>query len=128
VLLWLWYVAPRLGPVAPDPVRGRRRLLDHLRASGRFLWSNGGAQRMLDAARESCLRRITRVYPDVLAIAEPERPQRVAEILGWPEERTRQLLAPAGPAKMMDFLQTIGLYQAVHEQLALNARASSRKT
>lgn len=128
LLLWLWYVAPRLGPVAPDPARDRRRLLDHLRASGRFLWSNGGAQRMLDAARESCLRRITRVYPDVLAIAEAERPQRLAEILGWPEQRARQLLVPASPAKMMDFLQTINLYQAVHEQLALNARASSRKT
>jgi len=128
LLFWLWYVAPRMGPVAPDPERNRRRLLDHLRASGRFLWSNGGAQRMLDAAREACLRRIARAYPDVLAVTESERPQRLAEVLGWPEARTRQLLAPAVPAKMMDFLQTIGLYQAVHEQLALNARASSRKT
>lgn len=128
LLLWLWYVAPRLGPIAPDPVRSRRRLLDHLRASGRFLWSRGGAQRMLDAARDSCLRRITRAHPDFLAISEPERPQRLAEILGWPEERTRQLLAPASAAKMMEFLHTIGLYQAVHEQLALKARASSRKS
>ena len=128
LLLWLWYVAPRFGPIAPDPVRSRRRLLDHLRASGRFLWSRGGAQRMLDAARDSCMRRITRAHPDLLAISELERPRRLAEILGWPEDRARQLLAPASATKMMDFLQTIGLYQAVHEQLALKARASPRKT
>jgi hypothetical protein len=128
LLLWLWYVAPRLGPIAPDPVRSRRRLLDHLRASGRFLWSSGGAQRLLDAARDSCLRRISRIHPDILGIPEADRPRRLAEILGWPEPRARQLLAPANAARMMDFLQSIGLYQAVHEQLALRARASSRKT
>ncbi len=128
LLLWLCYVAPRFGPIAPDPTRSRRRLLDHLRASGRFLWSSGGAQRMLDAARDSCLRRISRAHPDFLALSEPERPRRLAEILGWPEERTGQLLAPGSATKMMGFLQTIGLYQAMHEQLALKARASSRKT
>lgn len=128
LLFWLWQVAPRLGPIAPDPVRERRRLLDHLRASGRFLWSRGGTQRMVDAARDSCLRRITRTHPDFLAVPDAERPRWLAGVLGWPEERTRQLLAPASPVKMMDFLQTIGLYQAVHEQLALKARASSRKT
>ncbi|HEX7813366.1 MAG TPA: DUF4350 domain-containing protein [Burkholderiales bacterium] len=128
LLLWLWSVAPRLGPIAPDPARNRRRLLDHLRASGRFLWSSGGAQRMLDAARDSCLRRIARAHPDFLAISDAERPRWLAEILGWPEPRVRQLLAPANAAKMMDFLQAIGLYQAVHEQLALKARVPSRKT
>lgn len=128
LLLWLWQVALRLGPIAPDPVRGRRHLLDHLRASGRFLWSRGGTQRMIDAARDSSLRRITRAHPDFLAVPEAERPRWLAGVLGWPEERTRQLLAPASPAKMMDFLQTIALYQAVHEQLALNTRASTRKT
>jgi hypothetical protein len=37
--VWLWRVASRFGPVAPDPEPARRRLLDHLRASGRFQWS-----------------------------------------------------------------------------------------
>jgi len=123
----LWYAVPRFGPIAPDPARSRRRLLDHLRASGRYLWSNGGAQRMLDAARDASLRRIGRVYPDFLALPDADRAQRLAEILGWPEERARQILAPPSAAKMTDFLQAIHLYQAVQEQLALSARNSSRK-
>lgn len=127
VLLWLGSAAPRFGPVSPDPPRGRRRLLDHLRASGRFLWSNGGAQRMLDAARDACLRRIARAHPDFLAVPEAERPQRLAGLLGWPEDRARRLLAPAGAGRMIEFMDTIALYQSVHEHLALKARASSRK-
>jgi hypothetical protein len=127
LVLWLWRTVPRLGPVAPDPERSRRRLLDHLRASGRFLWSSGGAQRMLDAAREACLRRIGRAHPDFLATPESERPRRLAELLGWPEARAREVLEPAQPKKMLEFLQTIGLYQAVHEQLALKAGAPPGK-
>ena len=124
--IWLWHAAPRFGPIAPDPTRSRRRLLDHLRASGRYLWSNGGAQRMLDAARDACLRRIGRAHPDFLALPDADRAQRLAEILGWPEERARQLLVPPNAAKMVDFLQAIHLYHAVQEQLALSARNSPR--
>jgi hypothetical protein len=43
--VWLWRVSSRFGPVAPDPEPARRRLLDHLRASGRFQWSRGGGAR-----------------------------------------------------------------------------------
>jgi hypothetical protein len=54
---WLWRIAPRFGPMAPDPEPVRRRLLDHLRASGRFQWSAGGAATLAEAAREAALRR-----------------------------------------------------------------------
>jgi hypothetical protein len=51
LLLWLWKVVPRSGPVAPDPGRERRRLLDHLRASGRVVWAKGQGARLLEASR-----------------------------------------------------------------------------
>ena len=117
--LWLWSATPRLGPVAPDPDRARRRLLDHLRASGRFLWAHGGSQRLVDAAREACLRRIARVHPDLIALPEAERSARLAELLGLDAEQSRQLFLQKAPARMIDFLNTITLYQTVHERLAL---------
>ncbi len=129
LLLWLWRIAPRLGPVAPDPGRVRRRLLDHLRASGRFLWANGGAQRLIEAAREACLRRILRAHPDFSAVPEPQRAARLAEILGLPQERAARILVPPTPRRMTDFLHTISLYHFVHERLAYRqARLPSRKT
>lgn len=124
--LWLWRVAPRFGPVAPDPERVRRRLLDHLRASGRFLWANGGARQLLEAAREACLRRVARAHPDLLAAPESERAPRLAGLLGLTAEQARVLLAPAAATRMIDFLQTVRLYQTVHERLSLRRTGKGR--
>ncbi len=49
-LFALWHSAPRFGPMAADPEPARRRLGDHLLASGRFLWSHGERQRLLHSA------------------------------------------------------------------------------
>ncbi|MBI3528265.1 MAG: DUF4350 domain-containing protein [Betaproteobacteria bacterium] len=128
LLLWLWSAAPRLGPIAPDPVRARRRLLDHLRASGRFLWAHGGSQLLVDAAREACLRRIARVHPDLIAAPgtehEAEREARLAELIGLDAEQSRMLFSQKAPTRMIEFLHTIRLYQTVHERLALRRPAA----
>jgi hypothetical protein len=116
--LWLWSAVPRLGPIAPDPERSRRRLLDHLRASGRFLWVHGGSQLLVDAARDACLRRIARVHPDLIASPEPERSERLQELIGLDAEQSRQLFAPTAPTRMIDFLLAIRLYQTIHERLS----------
>lgn len=49
-LFALWQSIPRFGPMAADPEPTRRRLGDHLLASGRFLWSHGERQRLLQSA------------------------------------------------------------------------------
>jgi hypothetical protein len=124
LVLWLWSAAPRLGPVAPDPQRARRRLLDHLRASGRFQWAHGGAQLLVDAARDACLRRIAGAHPELLAAPEVERAARLAELMGLDAEQSRLLFARKAPTSMTDFLHTVSLYHTVHERLALRKPAS----
>jgi hypothetical protein len=124
LLAWLWHTTPRFGPIAPDPERARRRLLDHLRASGRFLWSHGAAGVLADAAREACLRRIARVHPELLAVPEAGRKARTAELLGLDASQSRMLFSQKAPTRMPDFLQAIRLYQTVHEKLALRRRAT----
>jgi hypothetical protein len=119
LLLWLWRIAPRFGPVQPDPERARRRLLDHLRASGRFLWSNGGSAQLLEAAREACLRRVLRAHPDLMAASEAQRKARIAQLLGLSEAQAASLLAAPAATRMIEFLHTIRLYQEIHERLAL---------
>lgn len=126
LLLWLWRVAPRFGPVLPDPERQRRRLLDHLRASGRFLWSNGGRARLIEAAREACLRHVIRAHPDLLAAPESERAERIAQLLAMPVDLARQVVSAPTQSRAADFMQTISLYQEIHERLAL--RRTSRGT
>jgi hypothetical protein len=54
--LWLMRIIPRLGPLEPDEAPPRRSLLEHLAASGRFLWSRGASAPLLDAVRERASR------------------------------------------------------------------------
>jgi hypothetical protein len=126
LLCWLWRVVPRFGPVAPDPERARRRLLDHLRASGRFLWANGHAMRLLEASREACLRRIGRAFPHFLSANVETRTAQLVDTLGITEEQAQRILKPQENAKMLQFLQTIRLYQSVLSRLAASHPTSTK--
>ena len=117
ILLWLWKVVPRFGPIMPDIDRNRRRLLDHLRASGRFLWSNGHATRLLEASRDACIRQIGRSLPHFLSTPAAARPQLLIDALGLTEEQAHRILQPQSAAKMLPFWQTIRLYQRVYARL-----------
>jgi len=121
ILLWLWKVVPRFGPIMPDIDRNRRRLLDHLRASGRFLWSNGHSTRLLEASRDACVRQIARSLPQFMSTAPQARPQLLMHALDLTEEQAHRILQPQSTAKMLPFWQTIRLYQRVY------ARFGSRR-
>ena len=118
LLLWLWRVIPRFGPVLPDPERARRSLLDHLRASGRFLWSNGRATRLLESSREACLRRVSRSLPHFRTASPSERVSQLTRALGIKEEHARRIVEPQEGGNMLQFVQTIRVYQQVYSRLA----------
>ena len=95
LVLWLWRIGPRFGPVAADLPPARRRLLDHLRASGRFHWNNRGRDRLAEAAREACLARLARAHPGFAALPPGERAAQLAAYAGISEAEAARLLAPA---------------------------------
>ncbi|UCH46540.1 MAG: hypothetical protein JSU95_10435 [Betaproteobacteria bacterium] len=128
LILWLWRVIPRFGPIMPDADRKRRRLLDHLRASGRFLWSNGHATRLVEASREACLRQIARSLPHFLSATEEARIEQLVHTLGITQEQAQRILQPQEGGKMIHFWQTIRLYQRVYSRLAIRSAASGTKS
>lgn len=120
LVLWLWRIAPRFGPIAPDPERARRSLLDHLRASGRFLWAAGQGARLAEAAREAALRRLQRAHPDFAALSRSEREARLAASFGLGGDDARQVLERAAPRTIPEFVRSLRVFQAIHERLARN--------
>jgi len=126
LLLWLWKSIPRSGPVAPDPERARRRLLDHLRASGRFLWARGKGARLLEVSREACLRQLSRALPDFETASASQQASRLMRMFGISNEQVQQILTPQAPGKMLHFMHTIHLYQSIHARLAQHQAQSSR--
>jgi hypothetical protein len=117
LVLWLWRIAPRFGPVAPDAPPARRRLLDHLRASGRYYWSKGLRSRLVLAARDAALRRIARSQPDFAAAAAGEREERLASLAGIRREDAAQFIAAGGAMRGHDFIRVVQRAQRVHAAL-----------
>jgi hypothetical protein len=117
-LLWLLHVAPRFGPMTPEGAPARRRLLDHLRASGRFAWSAGRASHLAAAARDTAMRRFARHHPELVPVDSPQRIERFAAALGLTVEDAQHLVVPHAPRTPVEFVRLITLAQRVHEQLA----------
>ena len=116
--LWLWRAAPRFGPLVPDAPPARRRLLDHLRASGRYFWAGGRRERLLAAAREAALRRIARSQPDFAVAHDAERAARLARLAGVPQaEAARFMAAHPGEIPGGVFIDSVRIAQRVHTTL-----------
>jgi hypothetical protein len=117
LVLWLWSIAPRFGPVAPDAPPGRRRLLDHLRASGRYFWVKGLRARLVAAARDAAVRRIARAQPDFVAASPAERAARVSALTGIPKDEAARFLGASGPMRGAEFIRLTQYAQRVHSAL-----------
>ncbi|MCD6043080.1 MAG: hypothetical protein K0R40_2683 [Burkholderiales bacterium] len=120
--LWLWSIVPRFGPVVPDLPPGRRRLLDHLRASGRYYWANGLRSRLVVAARDAALRRVTRAQPDFALAPEAERVSRLSAIAGISKEDAARFMTAAGAMRGADFIRVTQHAQRIHSSLEKGAK------
>jgi len=58
----------RLGPLLPDPNTDRRSILEHIQATGVFLWRQGHGAMLLDSARQSA-----GLPPEGRAITDPRQ-------------------------------------------------------
>jgi hypothetical protein len=63
LLVWLWRVVPRFGPLVPGASFDRRSLLEHIRAVGRFHADQRRQGRLLQVLRTDCLELFGRVSP-----------------------------------------------------------------
>jgi hypothetical protein len=88
--LWFWRVKSRFGSLLPDPQVDRRAVLEHIRASGRWMWqSKTGRQTLLDAMRLDVRQLLQRRAPDVLVLSDEEQVQRLAQAAGISQQNLK---------------------------------------
>lgn len=115
--LWVWRAGPRFGPVRPDAPPARRRLLDHLRATGRYYWTHDLRARLVAAARDAALRRVARAQPDFGQAAEGARTARLARLAGVGADEAKRFLGTADSVGSQDFIRLVRTAQRVHSAL-----------
>jgi hypothetical protein len=123
LVAWLWRIAPRFGPIAPDAPPARRRLLDHLRASGRFYWAQGLRERLVAAARDAALRRVARAQPEFAAAPDAERAERLVALAAVSAGEASRLIGAAGPMRGAAFIEVMQTAQRVHAALEKGNRS-----
>jgi hypothetical protein len=103
--------------VAPDLPPARRRLLDHLRASGRYYWAKGLRSRLVVAARDAALWRLARAQPDFASASPKEKAGRLASLIQATPEEAHRFLGAAGAMRGADFIRITQHAQRVHSAL-----------
>jgi hypothetical protein len=117
LLFYLWSVAPRFGPVQPDPPTERRELMEHVRASGSFLLRNGGFDTLVSAVRSALLRRVQQRHPQWLLLDARARVQRVAEHTGLAADEIEDALESATSTRRDTLVKRIATLEAIRKRL-----------
>jgi hypothetical protein len=120
LLLWTWNATRRFGPLLPAGDTVRRALIEHIEASGRWLWKlPQGRILLLEAVRKRTLQQLLRRLPELHALDGNERARRLARLTQLPEALVSDALLGAPAARAADFTRQISILQqlrAHHER------------
>lgn len=93
VALLFWMAVRRFGPLLPPAATERRSLMEHIAASGAWLWqAEGGRQLLLEAARQETLALLRRRAPALLRVPSQQLPAALARASGFDLEHLSQAL------------------------------------
>jgi hypothetical protein len=117
LLLGLWRMGSRFGPIETATTQTRRSLAEHVRATGYFLWHNQGGALMLQAVQAVATRRLERRFP---ALSFPTRKARLdaaAAAINVDTDILGEALQPRGNATPELFLRAIATLEKVRKTL-----------
>jgi len=117
IVFWLWSLVPRFGPLRADPEPQRRRLLDHLRANGRLLWSGGARAELGRAARDWAVARVAHEHPHIRALSSEEFVAFLERRFRLPHAWAVLFLPEASHADVPRFVALARACRALHVQL-----------
>ncbi len=112
IALLFWAGVRRFGPLLPEPVNERRSLMEHIDASGAWLWkAKDGRQLLLDAAREDTLALIRRRAPGLFRLSDQELCAALARLCKLPADQVAQALHQAAAPTSLHFTRQIRILQ-----------------
>lgn len=96
LLFSFWALMPRFGNLIPSPPPERRRILEHIRASGRFMWKQGNRQHgrtaLIAAGRAAIEDTVQRRFPAWQTLTPEARLAYLTPLTGLDTTRLHTLL------------------------------------
>lgn len=104
----LWMALRRFGPLLPPARQERRSLMEHISASGKWLWqTDSGREQLLAAVRSATLETVQRRVPGLAGKSMPRQLAMLAELSGIAEARLEQALHTRASNKPQEFTRQI---------------------
>jgi hypothetical protein len=107
LLAWLWARSQRFGPLLPLASAHRRALLEHVQASGEFVFHRGRTMALYAAVHRLFTSRLRRRHPALAALDGDALVQALATQIDMPAAAIRQALHPVDLARPDQFIATI---------------------
>lgn len=95
VLITLWHVGQRQGPLIEATPQGRRQLREHLRGSADFLYRRAGQGHLLNRLQHDIHRQAQRRYPGFESLGHAEQCQVLATLSQTSSETVAEAMRPA---------------------------------
>lgn len=126
IVLWIWRMLVRFGPVAPDPSPARRRLTDHLAATGRFLARRGRMASLIQAERASALEVLAHTLPGFAGAPREAQIQMIAAQVGCAVAEAEALIDATVADTPHGFVSLVRLTQRIQLAVLNRTNPSSR--
>lgn len=103
LLAWVWMASRRFGPIVPDPKPERRSLLEHIEATGAFLWRQGYQAELLESAREAVRLKLAARLGGETDMEGSDLARAISQETGVRESRVHEAFYSAGPQDRRTF-------------------------
>ncbi len=117
LLFWLFQSAQRFGPLIPKQAIARRRLMEHVDASGQYFWKMKNKQLLIDSTRKALNQRIGQLHPAWQNTDEMGQVDHLAEMLDIPINRIKHLLFNNQIETDEDFTELITELESIRRNL-----------
>jgi hypothetical protein len=126
LLLALWRVMLRFGPLRPDPAPDRRSLIEHLSAMGRFYSMQRQLAKLIQIVRQDGLDLLAARAPETRGQEGAARLKTAARLTGLrPRELLQAFTVPA--ATPHEFTLAVRVLAAFRRQLTPSSRSGDRR-
>lgn len=119
LLASFWALIPRFGAFIPEPIPERRRILEHIKASGQFMWKrqNEGKKQLLESTRQAIRQTARTQIPGWQWLAAPQQTEQLTQHLKLPLEQTSSLhhLLTASQLTDAEFIKLVQLANSLRK-------------
>lgn len=117
MLMILWSVSRRFGPVIDIKPPTRRRLLEHIQASGWFLWRHQHYEQLLAGMQHNLKHDMAIKHPGIQEMGATSAAARLAGFVDMTAEEIQAALGMIEVHNKEEFTTTVRLYERLRKQL-----------